>query len=156
MHLMSFASPACWLGQCHTRIIMLQTSNYRSASILCLLTLILSAVGKPQDDGSYGSDIQTQAPIKWNEYNGYFNLRPCLKGMFDKGDIANNVDCSTNSCLCDKKNVKSNIAMLLTQVPATCTDIRAVDIPMATSVLTGYCGEMKGGSSPNTATITTG
>lgn len=136
--------------------VMLKTPIYRYPPVFFLLALVFNAAAFPQNDGSYGTDILPDQSISWRAYDGYFVLRPCLKSMFDGGQIAKNVDCTTNSCLCDKANLDSNMAILSSEVPKTCTDIRAVDIPHATSVLGGYCAKMKTDGSPNSAAPTTG
>lgn len=121
---------------------MMQSSLHQYIILLFLLPALAFPTATSDDVIPQPDD-----PIDFSAYPKFTSLRTCLRTLFGDpsgggidNQVAINVRCEANSCLCTPENIAANLPHISSQVSESCTNKK--DVAVATSVLSGYCSRI--------------
>ena len=100
----------------------------------------------PRSSNPNHHPLDVDSNIDFSSYPDFPSLRPCLQNYFGgpgrqgtENQVAINVQCVANSCLCTPENIESNLPYITSQVRESYR-VKVDDaIAQATSVLSAYC-----------------
>lgn len=133
--------------------------NYPATTIVLLHILAILALPTLDHEREFSPSLEADASIDFSSYPEFTSLKPCLRSFFggpggggSDNQVATNVQCVANSCLCTPENIKENLPHISTQVEESCAKATNVKerIGQATSVLSRYCSMVTAGVTTTT------
>lgn len=134
--------------------------NHYLHHLITLLLLVTSlALPTRNHETSTTSTLDVDANIDFSSYPTFTSLKPCLRSFFGgprgggaDNQVAINVQCVANSCLCTPENIEENFLYFSSQLKEGCAKATNLEerIRQATSVLSGYCSMVTAGVTTTT------
>lgn len=131
--------------------------HHHQLSFILFFLFAVSSFPTPNHKTSFPTPLDVDANIDFSSYPDFIFLEPCLGSFFGgpaesgaDNQVAINVQCLANSCLCTPENIEENLSHISSQVSEICTINVDEQIAQATSVLSGYCSIVTAGLTTTT------